>query len=209
MSRCAKLIIELGQRRRLQRRHSGSTAGRRPAVVGCSSACFLYLCASCIGGLPIGLAPMHVVPLCMHSLAHPNPITPSSTPTTQQDYRVFTGGSMDEVRAAYARSERAWCGLAHFLNGSPNCTVAARPHGSTFVAVAKPKSWLGACRAGAGAGAAWGCCVGACRNSCPALERRCLAAALLMPCHPSIPACPPMPFPPMPCHGHAMPANTV
>jgi hypothetical protein len=49
---------------------------------------------------------------------------------------------MSEVRAAYARGDRAWCGLAHFLHDSPNCTVAASPYGSTFVAVAKPKSWL-------------------------------------------------------------------
>lgn len=62
-----------------------------------------------------------------------------------QDYRVFTGGSMEEVRAAYTRGEHAWCGLARMLHGSPNCTVAARPHGSTFVAIAKPKTWLGAC----------------------------------------------------------------
>ncbi|KAI7842677.1 hypothetical protein COHA_003608 [Chlorella ohadii] len=59
------------------------------------------------------------------------------------DYRVFTGGSMEEVRAAYTRGEHAWCGLARMLHGSPNCTVAARPHGSTFVAIAKPKTWLG------------------------------------------------------------------
>lgn len=57
---------------------------------------------------------------------------------------MFTGGSMEEVRAAYARGDTAWCGLAHKLQGAPNCTVAIRPHGATFVAVAKPKSWLGA-----------------------------------------------------------------
>lgn len=55
---------------------------------------------------------------------------------------MYTGASMSEVRAAYARGDRAWCGLAHFLHDSPNCTVAASPYGSTFVAVAKPKSWL-------------------------------------------------------------------
>ena len=73
---------------------------------------------------------------------------------------MFTGSSMEEVRAAYARGERAWCGLSHLLNGSPNCTVAARPHGSTFVAVAKPKSWLGAFWVGWHGAAGWGACSG-------------------------------------------------
>lgn len=56
---------------------------------------------------------------------------------------MYTGASMDEVRAAYARGDRAWCGLAHLLQDAPSCSVAIRPHGPTFVAVAKPKSWLG------------------------------------------------------------------
>lgn len=62
-----------------------------------------------------------------------------------QEFSVFTGRSMEEVRAAYGRGERAWCGLAHRLSDSPNCTVALSPHGSTYVAVAKPRAWLGGC----------------------------------------------------------------
>ena len=55
---------------------------------------------------------------------------------------MFTGASMADVQAAYARGDRAWCGLAHLLHDSPNCTVPISPYGSTFVAVAKPKTWL-------------------------------------------------------------------
>ncbi|KAL4856891.1 Nuclear envelope integral membrane protein 1 [Chlorella vulgaris] len=62
--------------------------------------------------------------------------------TVVQDYAVYTGSSMPEVRAAYGRADKAWCGLPHFLQDSPNCTVAISPFGSTFVAVAKPKTWL-------------------------------------------------------------------
>lgn len=61
----------------------------------------------------------------------------------QQDFSVYSGPSMDAVRAAYARRDRAWCGLPHLLHDSPNCTVAISPAGTTFVAVVKPKTWLG------------------------------------------------------------------
>ncbi|PSC75010.1 Nuclear envelope integral membrane 1 isoform A [Micractinium conductrix] len=60
----------------------------------------------------------------------------------QQDFTVYTGASMAEVRAAYDRKDRAWCGMAHWLRDSPACTVPLRPYGSTFVAVAKPpRAW--------------------------------------------------------------------
>ncbi|KAI3429490.1 hypothetical protein D9Q98_005579 [Chlorella vulgaris] len=61
---------------------------------------------------------------------------------SHKDYAVYTGSSMPQVRAAYGRADKAWCGLPHFLQDSPNCTVAISPFGSTFVAVAKPKTWL-------------------------------------------------------------------
>lgn len=98
--------------------------------------------------LPLPAAPLlqSRPPPMTAAKAHPTTVVPPPCmpPPLSQDYRVFTGGSMEEVRAAYTRGEHAWCGLARMLHGSPNCTVAARPHGPTFVAIAKPKSWLGA-----------------------------------------------------------------
>ena len=96
---------------------------------------------------------------------------------------------MDEVRAAYARGERAWCGLAHLLNDAPNCTVAARPYGPTLVAVAKPKAWLsagGAGHAAVGSGAV--------------SRRRCQPAAMHAP---RPPTCRPPPPPTGSGEGHA------
>ena len=74
-------------------------------------------------------------------------------PPPNQDFRVFSGRSAEEVRAAYARGDRAWCGLPRLLEGAHNCSVAIPPHGPTFVAVAKPpRSWLGAPAPGANPG---------------------------------------------------------
>ncbi|KAL4427710.1 hypothetical protein ABPG75_001799 [Micractinium tetrahymenae] len=58
------------------------------------------------------------------------------------DLHVFAGPSMAAVHRAYDRGERAWCGLRHRLHESPNCTVSIPPHGTTLVAVAKPRAWL-------------------------------------------------------------------
>jgi hypothetical protein len=71
---------------------------------------------------------------------------PRPLPACPQDFSVFTGSEMSEVRAAFGRGDRAWCGLAHLLSDSPNCTVDIAPAGSTYVAVAKPKAWLSGAR---------------------------------------------------------------
>lgn len=114
----------------------------------------------------------HAACLRISSSTHPSTCLPHSpTPPghlpAPQDFTVFTGRTMEGVRAAYARGERSWCGLPHLLHDSPNCTVAIPPHGPTFVAVAKPpRSWLGecacccACMAGGACGAqlGWDAC---------------------------------------------------
>ena len=94
---------------------------RRPAA---AALCFADMLSKCL---------LH---LLLASAAVSLPLPPL------QGFTVYTGGSMVEVRGAYARGDRAWCGLPHLLSDSPNCTVGVRPYGSTFVAVAKPKAWM-------------------------------------------------------------------
>lgn len=74
-----------------------------------------------------------------------------------KDFAVFSGQTLDDVRAAYGRGDRAWCGWDRFLGRSPDaCTVPINPFGPAFVAVAKPKGWF-ISGGGGGDGSATGC----------------------------------------------------
>jgi len=60
-----------------------------------------------------------------------------------KDFSVFHGRSVEDVREAYGRGEKAWCGWERFMGRSAEmCVVPVPVFGSTYVAVAKPKSWL-------------------------------------------------------------------
>ncbi|KAL4529975.1 hypothetical protein Ndes2437B_g08496 [Nannochloris sp. 'desiccata'] len=66
-----------------------------------------------------------------------------------KDFSVFHGRSVEDVREAYGRGEKAWCGWERFMGRSAEvCIVPVPVFDSSYVAVAKPKSWLSG-RAGA------------------------------------------------------------
>ena len=51
---------------------------------------------------------------------------------------------MNDVRVAYDRQDRAWCGWDHFMGQSSDvCVVPVPTFGPAYVAVAKPKNWMG------------------------------------------------------------------
>ena len=66
-----------------------------------------------------------------------------SIPPMLQDFTVYTGPSMEAVRAAYAAKQSAWCGFDRALGRTAACHASISPYGTTAVAVVKPKGWFG------------------------------------------------------------------
>lgn len=46
---------------------------------------------------------------------HTSPERAWCHPLAEQDFAVYTGGSITEVQAAYAAKHTAWCGWDHLL----------------------------------------------------------------------------------------------
>lgn len=80
--------------------------------------------------------------IVQHSMSDSPPLPPPFR-ACAQDYAVYVGGSMDEVRKAFALRDSAWCGFARVVGEKPTlCETPISPFGSSYVAVAKPKGWF-------------------------------------------------------------------